>query len=101
MCYDCSSYSGHSGNCPVCRRAEFVAEHEENHKKIVGRIALAVLCAVAAVILGIVATPVLFVLLIGSVVFAVDAYPKINRNRYLKGEILKIESALSNGQAQI
>ncbi len=30
MCDDCSSYSGHSGICPECRKKEFEAEVVQN-----------------------------------------------------------------------
>ena len=50
MCADCSAYSGHSGICPQCRKAEFEKEvqslHQQNRElsgEIFGSVLLAIL----------------------------------------------------------
>ncbi len=34
MCEDCSSYSGHSGICPECRREDFIKECNQKYSEI-------------------------------------------------------------------
>ena len=49
MCADCSAYSGHSGVCPQCRKAEFEKEvqslHQQN-RELSGEIFWSVLLAI-------------------------------------------------------
>lgn len=49
MCADCSAYSGHSGVCPQCRKAEFEKEVQslnQQNRELSGEIFWSVLLAI-------------------------------------------------------
>ena len=130
MCADCSSYSGHSGICPQCKRLDYIKERETlqiEYSQLASAktpfntaIVWAILSAVAVVVLALVTKFMfLFALLIFSACFAIKAIiyknktNKINRDRfqqmrtikarvdYLTGEIDKLEGALLKGDGTI
>lgn len=116
MCADCSAYSGHSGICPECRKAEFEkelarlkTEVSEDRTKMTWFCIAAALIIIAAIVISIVAKTVwgMLIVLI-DIYFAVKIVSKakeINettkRINYLTGEITKLNKALASGSGLI
>ena len=130
MCVDCSSYSGHSGICPQCKRVDYIKERDElqiQYNQLAGiktpfniNIVWAALLAVLVVVIAIVTKmSFLFVLLVIPAYFGIKAImyktktDRLSKDRlgrmrvlwtrieYLNGEIDKLESALRKGDGII
>ncbi len=109
MCANCSAYSNHSGVCPECRKKEFERELTELNSAIkwdIVKISLLVLGAILGFALFV---DIVLGVALGAVgVFAVFIVRKVlhllkksERAQFLKEEISKLNSALSNGEAKI
>ena len=92
MCANCSSYSGHSGVCPECRKKEFeqkVASLYAENKDLKWSIAK---CA-------------LIFFLVVPIFFIIKHVNEINSNKAkiarLNGEINKLNTALRRGNSSI
>ena len=105
MCVNCSAYSEHKGVCPVCRKEEFEKEWAQNEKKKLFEI-LSVICTpiigvVASVLLTKVLVWLFLVPMLITIIVVLCAIKKIQklakRGKYLLGEIMKLNAALSQG----
>ncbi len=102
LCVNCSAYSGHSGVCPVCRLKEFEQEYARNKSSIIKTTLIAVAIAIAVIIITVISSLYYFLLgVLLSGILVLIMLPTIRRNRYLKGEIIKIRTFLYRGHAHI
>lgn len=111
MCADCSSYSGHSGICPACKKEEHEQElwqltsQMKNFKSsIIKNSILAVIIAIISIVLAIVISPIALAALVVDIYFGYkifkcskDIKAMNERKAYIVGEINKISGALSKG----
>jgi hypothetical protein len=100
MCQDCSSYSGHSGVCPSCRRMQFIAERAYNYRKIVRKFVWVGILSIASLGLAFWQPACLAGLLIPGII-VLTTISRIKLNHYLTEEINKIGAALGRGTGTI
>ena len=115
MCENCSAYSGHSGECPECRNADYKRERaaliDERKSKIRWTVFEAVICALIVVFtlamifeMGAEALIALVLALI-PVPFIVRNAKRLKaikeRLTFVEGEIAKLDAALGRGVAEI
>lgn len=111
MCADCSSYTGHSGICPVCKKEEYETELKMQNNKfrkntsstilwsIVG-----ILITILAIILIVKSSPIFAIGFAFTIAAIIKVIINMNNRKsikqriiYLQGEIQKINTALSKG----
>ena len=115
MCENCSAYSGHSGECPECRNADYKRERaaliDERKSKIRWIVFEAVIIALVVLftlLMIIEAGAAMLVFLIAALILV----PFIVRNAkrlkaikerltFVEGEIAKLDAALGRGVAEI
>ena len=100
MCSNCSAYSGHTGVCPQCRKAEFEKELVRN-KSLLGELGW-------AIVGNIIMTILLAVTVIGGIIFLVKTINRVKEKKeteerilFLTREIDKLNMALRKGTAVI
>lgn len=115
MCTNCSSYSGHSGICPECRRDEYIAERKNliserksNTASIVKSSLLAAVFAIVAIALAVAVTVYGAALLLGTLIFAIRIMVLVTRRKpitdqidYLDNEISILTTNLNKGSGTI
>ncbi|MBQ8291342.1 MAG: hypothetical protein IJX88_02370 [Clostridia bacterium] len=96
MCSDCSAYTGHTGECPVCKKQEYEVELQSNKS----RLKLLPWSIFGAIFWGLLLCWTVIGLIVGivKVIKCVREHKRlVNRNQYLSEEIAKLNRALSQG----
>ena len=115
MCENCSAYSGHSGECPECRNADYKRERaaliDERKSKIRWIVFEAVIIALVVLftlLMIIEAGAAMLVFLIAALIpvpFIVRNAKRLKaikeRLTFVEGEIAKLDAALARGVAEI
>ena len=115
MCENCSAYSGHSGECPECRNADYKRERaaliDERKSKIRWIVFEAVIIALVVLftlLMIIEAGAAMLVFLIAALIpvpFIVRNAKRLKaikeRLTFVEGEIAKLDAALGRGVAEI
>ena len=115
MCENCSAYSGHSGECPECRNADYkreraalIDERKSKIRRIVFEAVIIALVVLFTLLMIIEAGAAMLVFLIAALILV----PFIVRNAkrlkaikerltFVEGEIAKLDAALARGVAEI
>ncbi len=115
MCENCSAYSGHSGECPECRNADYkreraalIDERKSKIRRIVFEAVIIALVVLFTLLMIIEAGAAMLVFLIAALILV----PFIVRNAkrlkaikerltFVEGEIAKLDAALGRGVAEI
>ena len=115
MCENCSAYSGHSGECPECRNADYkreraalIDERKSKIRRIVFEAVIIALVVLFTLWMIIEAGAAMLVFLIAALILV----PFIVRNAkrlkaikerltFVEGEIAKLDAALARGVAEI
>ena len=114
MCENCSAYSGHSGECPECRNADYKRERaaliDERKSKIRWIVFEAVIIALVVLftlLMIIEAGAAMLVFLIAALIpvpFIVRNAKRLKaikeRLTFVEGEIAKLDAALGRGVAE-
>lgn len=95
MCADCSAYSGHSGVCPQCRKAEFEKEVQslnQQNRELSGEIFWSVLLAILLcwTIIGLIWN------IVAVIIKANQKNSNATRISTLKEEIARLDKILIN-----